>query len=101
MFLSSDWPMIESALQSDWHFEVQVRVARGDQDITGPGRQELLEAISRCHSISGAARERGISYRHAWVLVQGMNEAAGSPLVESAVGGARGGGARLTTRGEF
>jgi molybdate transport system substrate-binding protein len=40
-----------------------------------------------------------ISYRHAWLMVQAVNDAAGETLVESAVGGVRGGGARLTERG--
>jgi molybdate transport system substrate-binding protein len=40
-----------------------------------------------------------MSYRHAWLLVQSMNEAAGEPLVVAATGGSHGGGARLTPRG--
>jgi molybdate transport system substrate-binding protein len=59
----------------------------------------LLEGIDRWRSISAAARQMGMSYRRAWLLVQSMNEAAGEPLVEAAVGGSHGGGARLTTRG--
>jgi molybdate transport system substrate-binding protein len=42
-----------------------------------------------------------MSYRRAWLLVQSINEAAGEPLVEAAVGGTRGGGARLTPRGQI
>jgi molybdate transport system substrate-binding protein len=40
-----------------------------------------------------------MSYRRAWLLVQSTNEAAGQPLVEAAVGGLQGGGARLTPFG--
>lgn len=65
----------------------------------GEGRADLLAAIERTHSISAAARALQISYRHAWLMVQAVNEGAGEPLVESAVGGTRGGGARLTERG--
>ncbi|MGC3971280.1 MAG: molybdate ABC transporter substrate-binding protein [Pirellulales bacterium] len=60
---------------------------------------ELLAAIERTRSISAAARSLGISYRHAWLLVQEVNTAAGRTLVESAVGGKRGGGAGLTDYG--
>lgn len=42
-----------------------------------------------------------MSYRHAWLLVQSMNEAAGEPLVEAATGGRHGGGARLTPLGRW
>jgi molybdate transport system substrate-binding protein len=67
----------------------------------GKGRLELLEGIDRWRSISAAARQIGMSYRRAWLLVQSINEAAGEPLVEAAVGGTRGGGARLTPRGQI
>jgi molybdate transport system substrate-binding protein len=69
--------------------------------VLGEGRLELLEWIDRCRSISAAARQVGVSYRHAWVMVQGVNQAAGEPLVEAAVGGRRGGGAALTPRGRL
>jgi molybdenum ABC transporter molybdate-binding protein len=85
--------------ESDWSIGLRVWAERNGQTLLGPGRLELLEAIDRCRSISGAARQVGVSYRHAWLLVQGVNEAAGKPLVESAVGGKRGGGARLTDVG--
>src|SRR5581483_7055043 len=62
---------------------------------------ELLEWIDRCQSISAAARQLGISYRHAWVTVQAVNAAAGEPLVAAATGGRRGGGARLTPHGRL
>ncbi|MGH8717510.1 MAG: winged helix-turn-helix domain-containing protein, partial [Burkholderiales bacterium] len=35
----------------------------------GPGKADLLEAIERHGSISAAAREMGMSYRRAWMLV--------------------------------
>jgi molybdate transport system substrate-binding protein len=41
-----------------------------------------------------------MSYRKAWTVVQEANRAAGVPLVESAVGGKKGGGATLTARGK-
>jgi molybdate transport system substrate-binding protein len=43
----------------------------------------------------------GISYRHAWVLVQEVNEAAGEPLVTASPGGRHGGGATLTGSGRL
>jgi molybdate transport system substrate-binding protein len=86
---------------ADWTVGVRVWVERQGQVLLGPGRLELLEWIDRCHSISGAARQIGMSYRHAWVLVQEVNAAAAQPLVEAATGGKSGGGARLTPRGRL
>jgi molybdate transport system substrate-binding protein len=74
-------------------------VERAGNAIIGSGRAELLEAIDRWHSISAAAREIGMSYRHAWMMVQGINEAAGQPLVVATTGGSQGGGAHLTPLG--
>ena len=65
----------------------------------GPGRIALLEAIERTGSISGAARMVGMSYRKAWRLIDDMNRSFREPLVETAFGGARGGGARVTETG--
>jgi molybdenum ABC transporter molybdate-binding protein len=84
---------------SDWVVGVRAWVERHGQVILGKGRHELLETISRTRSISAAARHMGMSYRRAWLLVRGINEAAGEPLVETATGGHQGGGAFLTPRG--
>lgn len=84
---------------ADWRLRVRVWVERDGEAILGEGRLELLEWIDRSRSISAAARQVGVSYRHAWVQVQAINRAAGEALVEAATGGAGGGGAQLTARG--
>lgn len=66
----------------------------------GPGKAELVERIGRTGSISAAAREMGMSYRRAWQLVESLNGAFREPVVETAIGGRRGGGARVTGYGE-
>ena len=65
----------------------------------GPGKVALLEAVDRTGSITGAAREMGMSYRRAWKLVDAMNGDFKSPLVIKNAGGAGGGGARVTDAG--
>ncbi len=65
----------------------------------GPGKAELVERISRTGSISAAARDMGMSYRRAWQLVESLNATFREPVVETATGGARGGGARVTAYG--
>jgi molybdate transport system regulatory protein len=66
----------------------------------GYGRVVLLERIDEFGSISKAAKSMGMSYRHAWELVDSMNSQAGRPLVETSVGGKKGGGTKLTEAGE-
>jgi molybdenum ABC transporter molybdate-binding protein len=83
----------------DWTVGVRVWVERAGHPVLGKGRLELLEGIDRHRSISAAARELGMSYRRAWLLVQSINAGAGERLVEAATGGTRGGGAWLTPRG--
>lgn len=56
----------------------------------------LLEAIDATGSINRAARTAGYSYRGAWLLLETAANLATQPLVESATGGAGGGGSRLT-----
>lgn len=65
----------------------------------GPGKAELLRRIGESGSISAAGRAMGMSYKRAWSLVEDMNTAFALPLVDSARGGAGGGGARLTATG--
>lgn len=67
----------------------------------GPGKAELLEFIREEGSIAGAGRRMGMSYKRAWQLVEHLNAAFREPLVDSARGGAKGGGARLTEAGEL
>lgn len=60
----------------------------------------LLEAIARFGSITSAASAVGISYRTAWQRVESLNNMADAPLVERAIGGAGGGGTRITAAGQ-
>ena len=65
----------------------------------GPGKIAVLEEIARSGSISAAGRGLKMSYRRAWELVEDLNRHLGTPVVATAAGGARGGGARLTVAG--
>ena len=76
------------------------RVMTGDFIALGPGKVDLLESIGREGSISQAARERHLSYRRAWNMVDTMNQCFKKPLVVSVTGGKGGGGAILTDAGE-
>lgn len=85
----------------DWGVELRLSITRSGDTIINRDRADVLAAIARHNSISAAARAIGISYRHAWKLVQEANDAAQVPLVDAATGGLRGGGARLTDRGRY
>ncbi|AEK61397.1 winged helix-turn-helix domain-containing protein [Collimonas fungivorans] len=78
---------------------VRLRVLQGDAIAFGPGKAALLLAIHQSGSISAAARSLGMSYRRAWLLVEAMNQCFKSPLVATATGGAKGGGAQVTPIG--
>lgn len=66
----------------------------------GPGKIALLEAIGRTGSIAAAGREMGMSYRRAWLLLDGAGKMFKRPLVSVAVGGQHGGGTQLTDFGK-
>lgn len=66
----------------------------------GPGKAELIDRIGETGSISAAARAMGMSYRRAWQLVESLNQTYREPVVTTAIGGRRGGGARVTPFGE-
>ena len=63
-------------------------------------RIEILRLIDVVGSISQAARQAGISYKAAWQAIDTLTNLAGVALVEKSVGGAGGGGAKLTTAGK-
>ena len=79
--------------------EIKARILCGEEIAMGPGKADLLDAIDREGSITGAAKGMGMSYRRAWLLVDAMNRCWAAPLVETAAGGAKGGGARLSGTG--
>ena len=62
-------------------------------------RIDILKRIGEVGSISEAARSANVSYKAAWQALETLSNLAGSALVEKAVGGSGGGGARLTQAG--
>jgi molybdate transport system regulatory protein len=83
--------------------KLKVQLLCGEEIAMGPGKADLLDAIAREGSISGAGRAMGMSYRRAWLLVDAMNRCWAEPLVRAGPGRAGrdgNGGARLTPLGE-
>jgi len=76
-----------------------LRVIGAGSPAIGPGKAALVEHIAKSGSISSAARAMGMSYRRAWQLVEALNESFAEPVVVTAIGGTRGGGATVTAFG--
>ena len=76
-----------------------LRVLGAVEPAMGPGRAALIGQIEKTGSISAAARAMGMSYRRAWQLVDALNASFKEPVVLTAVGGKRGGGAQVTACG--
>ena len=77
-----------------------LRVLTSEFPAMGPGKAALVAQIEKTGSISAAARAMGMSYRRAWLLVDAINESFTEPVVLTAVGGRRGGGAEVTPFGK-
>jgi molybdate transport system regulatory protein len=77
-----------------------LRVLGAGAPAMGPGKAELIERIAQTGSISAAARDMGMSYRRAWQLVEALNATYREPVVVTAIGGQRGGGATVTPYGK-
>jgi len=78
---------------------LRLRIVFPSERQIGPGKVDLLEAIARTGSISSAARDLGMSYRRAWLLVDETGKLFKRPIVTTSAGGTHGGGAALTDFG--
>ena len=76
-----------------------LRVDFDGQRAVGPGKIRLLELVGESGSISAAGRAMKMSYRRAWLLIASVNRCFRQPVVETQLGGTRGGGAALTPFG--
>ena len=78
---------------------VNLWIERDDQVVLSKWRVQLLATIEQTGSISAAAERMQVQYRLAWDRLEEMEHGLGLRLVERHVGGAGGGGARLTESG--
>ena len=79
---------------------LSIRIDFEGAEAFGPGKARLLELIEEQGSIRGAAAAMNMSYRHAWLLLQAVEDTFGAPVISTATGGAKGGGAKLTELGK-
>lgn len=67
------------------------------EPIFGEGRLEILEIVERSGSLHKASKELKMSYRAVWGKIKATEQRLGMKLVETRVGGIRGGGSKLTS----
>ena len=79
---------------------LSIRIDFEGSEAFGPGKVRLLELIDEHGSIRSAAAAMNMSYRHAWLLLQAVEDTFGAPVISTATGGAKGGGAKLTELGK-
>jgi molybdate transport system regulatory protein len=79
---------------------IRIRIDFSDSSFVGPGKIDLLEAIRDSGSLSQAARDLGMSYRRAWLLIDSFKSAFREPVTLATTGGKGGGGVALTSFGE-
>lgn len=64
--------------------------------VFGEGPLEILQKVEKTGSLSGAAAQMGMSYNKAWRLIAALEARLGFPLLEKRIGGACGGGSKVT-----
>ncbi len=68
--------------------------------VFGKGAYELLKKIEETGSIRRASMDMHLSYRHAWGMIQEIEENLGVKVVESSRGGREGGKTKITEEGK-
>jgi molybdate transport system regulatory protein len=79
---------------------VRFRVDFAERVSVGPGKICLLEAIRDSGSLSQGARNIGMSYRRAWLLVESLKQSFREPVTVASTGGKDGGGMLVTEFGD-
>jgi molybdate transport system regulatory protein len=97
---SKHWTKACAACNIGGMTRLSIRIDFEGAEAFGPGKVRLLELIGEQGSIRGAAAAMSMSYRHAWLLLQAVEDTFGAPVISTATGGAKGGGAKLTELGK-
>jgi len=79
--------------------KLRLRLEFAGHHTLGPGKIQLLEAVDEHGSISAAARSMQMSYRHAWEMLDDINQCFAEPAIVTETGGRAGGGASVTDFG--
>lgn len=85
---------------TDLELKFNLWLERFGERAIGGREAEILDALRRTGSITGAAKSLHTSYRYVWKHLADMEKAMGHPIIAAYIGGAGGGGAKLTVTGE-
>lgn len=83
-----------------YDLKLKIWLERDGAFIISDGRARLLRRIKDSGSLAEAAREMGMSYRHAWGILHRIAQNADGQIVDSVRGGKEGGETTLTPLGE-
>jgi len=83
-----------------YELKLKIWLERDGKFIVSDGRAKLLRRIKDTGSLSKAASEMEMSYRHAWGVLHRIAQNAGGKVVVSTRGGREGGLTKLTPFGE-
>ena len=83
-----------------YDLKLKMWLERDGRFIMSDGRAKLLRKVKDAGSLSKAAKEMGMSYRHAWGILHRIAQSAGGDIVVSTRGGREGGVSTLTPFGE-
>jgi 8-oxo-dGTP diphosphatase len=83
-----------------YDLKLKIWLERDGRFIVSDGRAKLLREVKDAGSLSKAAKEMGMSYRHAWGVLHRIAHNAGGEIVVSTRGGKEGGLTYLTPFGE-
>ena len=73
---------------------------KAGQRFFGDGPCRLFRLVEQTGSLRAAAEEMGMAYTKAMKLIKQAEDAVGQPVTERVIGGAGGGGSRLTAAGK-
>jgi len=83
-----------------YDLKLKIWLERDGRFIVSDGRAKLLRKVKDFGSLSKAAKEMDMSYRHAWGVLNRIAQNAGGEIVVSTRGGKKGGLTTLTPFGE-
>ncbi len=86
-------PFLRITIGTKPRVQARLRIYTDDSIAFGPGKVAVLEGVAETGGISAAARQLGMSYRRAWMLIDEMNATLpSSPAVNTASAACAGGG---------
>ncbi len=87
---------MDTKLHCRCSLRVYKMIPDGEEKCFGPGIAQLITLVEQNGSLRAAAMEMGMAYSKAWRMVKTTQQALGFPLLITAIGGKKGGGAIVT-----